>query len=217
MTNIKFYIKNISSTYFPTSSTLICNIVANKLDSCYLYNIKHFMKRLILLSIAFSFFSCSREDDHDHDDNEAITSVQLTFTPTSNTGEEKVFTWKDGAGQLVELSKNEEYNLEVDYLNESGLEKKEITEEIEEESDAHLVIIKTTPTDLMGITTLDKDSKGRKLGLKNKVKVKNAAANGSIRVILKHQPPVNGKELKDGMDETLGSTDSDVSFSVIVK
>lgn len=176
------------------------------------------MKKLILLSIAFSFFSCSREDAHDdHDDNEAITTVQLTFTSTSNAVDEKVYTWKDGSSQLVELSKNQEYNLSIDYLNESGISPKKLTSEIEGESDAHLVIIKTTPTDLMGITTLDKDSKGRKLGLKNKVKLKNSAVNGSIRVILKHQPPVNGKELKDGIDETLGSTDSDVSFSVTVK
>jgi hypothetical protein len=32
-----------------------------------------------------------------------------------------------------------------------------------------------------------------------------------------HQPPVNGKDIKDGLNETIGSTDSDVIFPVSIK
>lgn len=92
-----------------------------------------------------------------------------------------------------------------------------MTEEVEEEADAHLVIVKSTPADLFSIQSTDKDSKGRKLGLKNKLKFKNAESSGTLRVILLHQPPVNGKDIKDGINESIGSTDSDVIFPVSIK
>lgn len=175
------------------------------------------MKQIALFLGLISLASCSRHEPDMHDDNEGITTVQLTFKSVQNPSDSAIFSWRDGSAELVQLNKNQDYNLSINYLNESGLKTQDLTSEIEDESDAHLVIMKTTPSDLFNISSYDKDSKGRKLGLKNKLRVKNSKENGSLRVILKHQPPVNGKELKDGVDESVGSTDSDVSFSVIVK
>ncbi|MEY2794266.1 MAG: hypothetical protein RJA76_2258 [Bacteroidota bacterium] len=175
------------------------------------------MKKLAILILLFFMLSCSRHDTDVHDDNEGITTVQLTFTPTSGNAKEQVFEWKDGAGELIELNKNAEYDLSVSFLNESGLKTVDLTEEVKQESDAHLVVLKPTPQDLFSVLSTDKDSKGRKLGLKNKIKFKNASLSGGLRVILLHQPPVSGKEVKDGTNESIGSTDIDVNFSLVVK
>lgn len=174
-----------------------------------------------IILLGLSAFSCSREDVHAHDDNEAITSVKLTFTPLNTSGDEIEATWKSlGTSPQVdeiELKKDTEYDMSVQFLNDSGVKKTDLTEEIEKEADAHLVIVKTIPADLMSVNAKDKDSKGRKLGLKNRLKTKNGASSGIVKVILRHQPPVNGKETKNGIDETIGSVDADVDFKLYIK
>jgi len=182
------------------------------------------MKHLGLLLFLISVLSCSRNNIDVSDDNEGITTVQLTVVPVSesfsdNELETKSGTnyfWREGKGDLVQLDKNQNYYLQISYLNESGLNVSDETEEIEKESDAHLVLIKSTPEDFINVKFLDKDSKGRKLGLKNKIKGSNKGG-GNLRVILLHQPPVHGKDVKDGINENIGSTDSDVSFPIIIK
>ena len=66
----------------------------------------------------------------------------------------------------------------------------------------------------MGIKDLDK--KGMPIGLRSEVKSQFAAGTGKFNVILKHQPPVNGKAVKTGNEEG-GSTDVDVTFPVTIK
>lgn len=176
-----------------------------------------------IILVGLSAFSCSREDVHAHDDNESITSVKLTFTPVSSTsGDDEIeATWKSiGTSTVIddiELKKDTEYDMSVQFLNDSGIKKTDLTEEIEEEGDSHLIIVKSIPADLMSINAKDKDSKGRRLGLKNRLKTKNGASSGIIKVVLRHQPPVNGKETKNGIDETIGSVDADVDFKLYVK
>lgn len=175
------------------------------------------MKKLALFFGLLSLISCSKREPIIVDDNEGITTVELTFTPTTGLENPIIYNWRDGLGELIQLKKNTEYNLSVSFLNESGLKTEDLTEEVEEESDAHLVVVKSDPVDLFSIKAMDKDSKGRKVGLKNKLKFKNTNSSGTIRVILKHQPPVNGIDVKDGMNESIGSTDADVIFPVSIK
>jgi len=182
------------------------------------------MKRLTLILFIFVVFSCSRNNIDIADDNEGITTVQLTVVPVSDSFSDTEidtksginYFWRDGKGDLVQLDKNQNYYLQISYLNESGLGVTDETEEIEKESDAHLVLIKPTPEDLINTKFLDKDTKGRKVGLKNKVKGSNKGG-GNLRIILLHQPPVHGKDVKDGLNENVGSTDSDVSFPIVIK
>ena len=53
------------------------------------------------------------------------------------------------------------------------------------------------------------------VGLVAKVTTK-ATGTGTLRIILRHQPPVNGKPVKDGT-EIPGSSDMDLTFDVEVK
>jgi len=54
------------------------------------------------------------------------------------------------------------------------------------------------------------------VGLKAKAKTQYFPGSGSLQVLLKHQPPLNGKVVKTG-DEEAGSTDLDLSFPLIIK
>jgi len=175
----------------------------------------------VLLLGVFAF-SCSRDEVHAHDDNESITSVKLTLTPTGGDDDDEIeATWKTDGTSIdideITLKKDTEYDMSVQFLNDSGIKKTDLTEEIEEEGDSHLIIVKSIPGDLLSVNAKDKDSKGRRLGLKNRLKTKNGAASGIIKVVLRHQPPVNGKETKNGIDETIGSVDADVDFKLYIK
>ena len=90
------------------------------------------------------------------------------------------------------------------------------TKEIEAESDSHLFVYKVNPTTLLNILPTDLDKNGKPIGLKAKGKTQFVAGTGKFRLILKHQPPVNGKNTKTG-DEDGGSTDVDLEFDLIVK
>jgi hypothetical protein len=48
------------------------------------------------------------------------------------------------------------------------------------------------------------------------VKTQYIPGSGFLQVLLKHQPPLNGKKVKTG-DENAGSTDLDLSFPLIIK
>ena len=91
-----------------------------------------------------------------------------------------------------------------------------ITKEIENEGDVHLFVYKATPVGLLNHKTKDLDKNGLALGLKGEVKSQYAGGNGKFSVVLKHQPPVNGKATKDGSEEA-GSTDLDIEFPVTIK
>lgn len=71
------------------------------------------MKKLVLFLIGLSVLSCSQRDMEVHDDNEGITTVELTFTPSSGSDDEIVYNWRDGSGELIQLKKNTEYQLTV--------------------------------------------------------------------------------------------------------
>ncbi len=182
------------------------------------------MKKLFLLAISLiGLASCSKEGHEPHDDNELITTVKLQFTPVTNTSPARVYYWRDTQGDGVVdsidpivLDKGTTYDLDISLLDETKKPAFDITKEIAEEGDVHLFVFKTTPLGLLSHKIKDLDKRGLAIGLKSEVKTQFAAGNGKFQLILKHQPPVNGRATKNG-SETVGSTDLDVEFPVSVK
>ena len=183
------------------------------------------MKQFFILSALFLLFSgCSKEEHEPHDDNELITTVKLQFTSvTSPSSPVKTFYWRDLQGDGVVdsidpivLDKNSTYDMEITLLDETKSPATDITKEIENEGDVHLFVYKATPVGLLNHKTKDLDKNGLALGLKGEVKSQYAGGNGKFSVVLKHQPPVNGKATKDGSEEA-GSTDLDIEFPVTIK
>lgn len=174
----------------------------------------------LLLATPMLFASCSDDSDPEpEDDNELITTVRYTLTPTSGTGQAVTAVWKDvdGAGgtaptiSTITLVPNTVYTGTIEFLDETKTPADNITEEVREENYEHLVIYTPNPASLMNITRTDaKDRNGLEVGLTTRVQT-GAAASGNLTIQLRHQPGT-----KDG-SPLPGSDDANVTFPVVLR
>jgi hypothetical protein len=182
------------------------------------------MKKLVIFLFIFSFFSCKREPDVlPTDDNELITTVELVFTDAATISRSFKFRDLDGdsrtapeAFDTLKLARNTEYRVEIRIGDESKGSLEDITGDIEDESDVHLFVYRPIPASLLAVQITDLDKYALPVGLKATVKTQYIPGSGFLQVLLKHQPPLNGKKVKTG-DENAGSTDLDLSFPLVIK
>ena len=185
------------------------------------------MKTLKLLALLFvsslTIVSCSNNDDDDHNDGneeELITTVIYTLTNNANGADVVTLTFTDldgegGADGVYNISgpltANATYTGAIEFLNETENPAEDITEEVEEEGDEHEIFYSNTVG--LTITKNDTDGDGNPLGLETTLTT-GAASNGTITVILRHEPtkPNDGTAAGAG-----GSTDAQVSYSVVVQ
>lgn len=180
-------------------------------------------KLLVFLCILSVSFSCKKEDLEPVDDNELITTVELTFTDTNKKVSTFSFQDKDGDGKTppekfdkIVLDKNMSYYLEINVYDETKNPMVNITEQIKLESDVHLFVFKIDPASLFNLKATDKDKNGLPIGLLSSGTTQNAMGSGKLNLILKHQPPINGKAVKTG-SESGGSSDIDLIFDLSIK
>ena len=178
-------------------------------------------KSLLIVLLATALMSgCKKDEPAPVEDNENLTTLKLKFTESGTTS---TFTFRDldGAGgaaptiDKIVLKPNKTYSLAVEILDESKTPATLISDAIYEERDQHLFQYVPTPASILGVTVMDKDTRGLPLGLIANVKT-GAAGMGKLQVVLYHQPPVNGKIVKDGTFN-VGSVDFDGTFDVEVK
>lgn len=181
----------------------------------------NFKTNISILAILFSFtlvFTGCKDDDvvtpEDEHEEELITSVELVFTEGSNSSTFR-FADPDGDGgnaptemDTIVLAANTSYTLAVRFLDESTSDVEDITEEVQEEADEHLVCY--TSTGGTSVTITDKDGNNLDLGLAADVVTTDVAA-GVFSISLKHQPDV-----KNGSCD-VGETDVEVAFPLQVK
>jgi hypothetical protein len=182
------------------------------------------MKKFILLFILFSLiFGCKKEEVIPTDDNELITTVELIFTDSNKKVSSFSFQDKDGDAKTlpekfdkITLDKNMIYSMDIKVYDETKNPKEDITEQIKLESDVHLFVFKIDPSALFSLKAIDKDKNGLPIGLLSSGTTQNAVGAGKFNLILKHQPPVNGKAVKTG-NEAGGSSDIDLIFDLSIK
>ncbi|WP_031526356.1 hypothetical protein [Dyadobacter crusticola] len=178
------------------------------------------LSSVLFLGLAMSFMQCkdSGDDLQPDDENELITSVTLSFKEDA-TGTVTSFSYKDADGEggnpptkfdTVALKANTKYTMTVEFLDESKTPADNITEEIEEESDKHLLVYTPTPASLLTYTYGDKDANNFNVGLTGTVQT-GAAGAGKLKVQLRHQP-----EGKNG-SPTIGSDDVNLDFELKVQ
>ncbi|HEV7348954.1 hypothetical protein [Telluribacter sp.] len=178
----------------------------------------------LLMGMMVLLTDCRRADDPEpQDENELITTVRLHFTEQGTTTV-NTFEYKDPDGDggnaptrfdQIRLKPNTTYNMTVEILDESKSPAENITEEIAEEADEHLMVYTATPASLLTYTYGDKDSRNQPLGLTGTART-GAAGTGTLKVQLRHQPPVNGTPVKNGTAAP-GSDDINLDFGLRVE
>lgn len=179
-------------------------------------------------------------DGHDHDPNEVMTTVKLTFT--AGDGTSFVASWadpeNDGSPVIddIVLTNGETYTVTVEIMNELEDPAEDVTPEILDEKDEHQFFFYGTavqgPSNTgnagapVSHTYGDTDTQGLPVGLTNTFVASNTGT-GTLEVLLRHMPPVNGSAIKvagladvmdaSGSTELPGSTDIDVDFNVTVE
>lgn len=195
--------------------------------------IKSILSLSLLLSLG-ALISCSDDDDGPvpGDDEEQITQVVLTFTPTE--GDVVTATWfdVDGDGTTppsiddLDLVEGTEYTLTMTLANTLESPAEDITSEILAEDDEHMFFFEFTenyfsdPTgdgnvDNRGdvVNYNDQDENGLPVGLSTTWTAGgHTDSPGEFTVILKHQP-----DLKSATTTSSdGGTDVDITFPLSI-
>jgi hypothetical protein len=168
----------------------------------------------IALFAILSLYSCTRRTTTPPDPNEEelITTIWLTLVDSAGVQPTVTTIYRDLDGDggnapsvwdSLKLKPNTTYLTQVLLLNESTAPADTISNEVLEEDDEHLFCFFPSGVNMSIIRT---DSDGTyEVGLQSKWRT-GVSSNGSVQVVLKHQPGV-----KNG-DCAVGSTDVDVTF-----
>lgn len=169
---------------------------------------------IAFLLCSMAAVACKKtEDGHNHDEQELITQVLLTFTDTSGVAPnvQAQFNDPDGPGGLppvrfdsIVLHPNTVYRCNLSLANTSATPPVDLTSEIVKEAKEHLFCY-TAP---LGLTINYADTDGSlPLGLSTYWKTDSSSVTGTLRLQLKHQPGI-----KNG-DCNIGETDIYLNFN----
>lgn len=202
--------------------------------------------RLVPLILALGCAPIGTEDGGH--ETEIISRVELTFTPIAG-GDPLVFAFSDpdgdggvsGSAQPIVLAVNAEYSLRVAFLNDLADPPVDITEEVEEEAEDHLVFVlgdgvngpaSSSSAALVTHTYADLESDyganatgdDLPLGIVSTIHA-TQVGTANLRVVLRHLPTLNATAQKTaGLPESLaagdalpGEVDVDVSFELTIQ
>lgn len=192
---------------------------------------------VVLALSCVSLAACGGDDGEAENPNEVITTVVLNFEAA--VGPTITATWNDpdGDGGMaatvdpVHLTAGT-YTMTVQLQNRLANPQIEITDEVSDEKDFHLLLF--TGTAVVGPATTnttgplmqsygDTDSKGYPVGLMNTVVARSGT--GQLTVTLRHlppeEPPVKAADTvmlvkTGGVNSIGGSTDATVNYTVTV-
>jgi hypothetical protein len=189
------------------------------------------------LLITFTMVSgCEVADPQKEEVPELITTVTLTFIPTSGEDPVRVSaTDPDGEGVQdimvegpVRLVASKSYTLQVSLINglaDPTQPEYDVTEEVEEEAEEHIIFFSWTNNlfvSPMGdgnvdnrsdqVNYEDEDANGLPLGLET-LWTTAGINTGELRIVLKHQPDLKSET----SDSSTGETDVDITFPIIIE
>jgi hypothetical protein len=183
--------------------------------------------------------ACGGGDQIDPNEQELITTVVLTFEqPAGGPALTFEFDDPDGDGGDPPIADDivlapGTYALSVQFQNRLEDPPEEITDEVADESDQHLVlllgsaVVGPATDNLSGPLThgyADTDANGLPIGLDNDITA--AAGTGTLNVVLRHmppeEPPAKGADTlatvkSSGIEAIGGSSDASVEFPVTVQ
>ncbi len=169
------------------------------------------------------FSSCEKEDPIIPNEEELITTLNYTLTPTQG-GKSIVLSFVDldgdGGNPPVitggTLVKNQTYTGSVGVFNESENPKDDITQEIAKEDKEHQLFFQTNISGL-SIKYNDVDGNGNPIGLITNATT-GAAGSGILTIILRHLPNKFAAGVASGnITNAGGETDIEVNFPISVQ
>lgn len=173
----------------------------------------------MLVAATIIFSSCKKAGGGEGNDEELITTMNLTFTPAAG-GTPVTFSFNDADGpggnaptqDIIQLAANTTYNVSVQLLNATVTPPEDITLEVEEENEAHRFYYSPSAGNLT-ISGLNNDDSGIPLGTTSQWTAGNASS-GTIGVTLRHYPGTPpDKQLSDPVNSPKSGTDIEVTFS----
>lgn len=187
------------------------------------------MKKLTTTFMAFcvvavAFYACNKDEktvSPPVPGNEFLTTVRLIATNTANASDVQVVTITDTSlvkhpadsinNPNLKLKANSTYTVQVLFLDETTKPAGNITKDIYDRRNYHLICFTSSGTSLsVARTDMDTNTPPLQLGLQDKFTT-GAAGTGTLNVQLRHQP-----NAKTG-DCAPGSTDADVTYKVTIQ
>lgn len=182
------------------------------------------MKHLKLATfalLAFTLFSCSKDDNPPVNEEEVITTIKVTLVDggTTITLQSQDLDGDGPDAPVVTVSGNLDpsttYLGSVEFLNELESPAEDITAEVEEEGVDHQLFFDLTNS-LGTITYDDVDDNGDPIGLEFTLVTGNAGT-GTLTLTLRHEPNKDASGVSSGdITNAGGSTDAEVSFPITV-
>lgn len=175
-----------------------------------------------MLTLALLWTGCTKEDPVVPNQEEVITTLTYTLTPTGGTPVVMTFKDLDGDGGNAPvitggtLMANTTYTGAIVLLNETETPAENITLEITEEAAEHQFFFESTVT---GTTVAygDLDTNGKPIGLVSTVTT-GAAGTGNLKVTLRHEPNKDATGVAGGdITNAGGETDIEVTFPIDVQ
>jgi len=183
------------------------------------------LKFIFIVNILFTVLflnSCKDDDPIDMNDEEVITTLTYTLTPTSVDVVTLSFLDLDGDGgddPIITggiLQSNMSYIGVLDLKNEAETPAESITEEIEEEALEHQFFFTATGANLT-VGYADEDDNGNPLGLVTTLTTGDASS-GTIQVVLRHEPDKSATGVQSGdITNAGGETDIEVTFDITLQ
>lgn len=139
--------------------------------------------------------ACSSDDPEMVNEEELITTVNVTFTNTAMASDVVNVSFRDldGPGGTdpvigdLALSANAEYTFTVEFLNEQETPTEDITAEVREEGTDHQVFFIKGGTANIEIAYGDQDTNSNPIGLAGTATTGDAS-NGTFGIVLVHEP-----------------------------
>lgn len=179
---------------------------------------------LLATLLVFSLSNCGDDEPVvPPNEEELITTVNLTFTPSTGSAVPMKFYDSDGEGGPANpvitggsLKSNTEYSVSLELLNESETPSEDVTKEIEEEDEDHQFFFQTSAALNLTHSYDDQDGNGNPVGLKNKITT-GASSSGTLTLTLRHEADKSASGVAAGdITNAGGETDIEVTFDVTI-
>ncbi|WKV13359.1 hypothetical protein [Marivirga harenae] len=180
------------------------------------------LRSMLLLVAVLLFSRCNTEDPEPENEEELITTLEMTFTPVAG-GSDVVFSVfdEDGDGPIEPvytngtLAADTDYNVSIEVRNDE--ENEDITAEIIEEDEEHQFFFQKSNGLNIEFAYDDADGNGDPIGLAT-IFSTGEASDGQLVVILRHEPDKSAAGVTNGDPSNAGGeTDIQATFDVVIE